>query len=203
MRNSSEGTDAGFMGRWVLATGWGWIVGVLLLLAIAALGERLHLEGQWPVGMGMGLGVGFAQWRVARRWFGADASWLWATVAGLTLPFIAADLLSVPFDRGDNTLLIVALVVCGSLLIGVWQAQLVRATSAHRAWWVAICVLSWTATSLLVLAGVGRGGHPATAIAAIRNIGAVALGGVVLGALQGAGITWLRSAERSSVSPVF
>lgn len=73
----------------------GWSAGFVLAIASLVGAESLGLrEVQFPLALGMGLGVGLLQARLVAPWLGARA-WTVATAAGLSAPFMAADLMHV------------------------------------------------------------------------------------------------------------
>jgi hypothetical protein len=78
--------------RWVLATFGGWLLGIVAVILLAEISEGMHIGNQFRVGLGMGWGVGFAQWRVARKWFGATSAWMWVSAAAMGLPFVLSDI---------------------------------------------------------------------------------------------------------------
>ena len=58
--------------RWVLFTTYGWMIGILIVVSLAALSEAVfnikdESGGQAVVGIGMGAGVGMMQWLVLRK----------------------------------------------------------------------------------------------------------------------------------------
>src|SRR5512134_2508586 len=66
-----------FFGRWALATFGGWVLGFVVIVLLAGIGDLVHIGGdQWAVGVGMGWSIGCAQWWVARKWFGPSSKWM-------------------------------------------------------------------------------------------------------------------------------
>jgi hypothetical protein len=178
------------LGGWVFATLGGWILGIVLVLLLAGLGELLRLEGQFSVGLGMGLGVGLAQWRVGRRWFGATAGWVWASALGLGAPFLLSDLVGRPWGTTAEYWLILLHAAFGGVLVGLWQWRILRGRSARGHWWVAACTGGWTLAVVTVLVLV-HPGHPDTALQAWRNVIAIASGGATLGIVTGPALAWI------------
>lgn len=184
-----------FFARWVLATLGGWVLGIAFVLLFAGLGDLLRLGDHFAVGVGMGLGVGYAQWRVGRKWFGASSEWVWASVAGMGTPFLISDLAGVRWDGAAAHWPILLHAGLGAALVGLWQRRTLLAHSARAHWWVAACIVGWTLATAMVLLLVYPG-HPNTALQAWRNISVLASGGVVLGIATGGALVWiLRSSE--------
>src|SRR6266498_3452935 len=91
-----DNSNRRFIVRWTRATALGWALGVPLILFFSSALESLGLSNfHFPVGSGMGLGVGLLQTRLLRKRLERPSLWLCACFAGLTLPFLAADLLRV------------------------------------------------------------------------------------------------------------
>lgn len=139
------------LGRWVFASFWGLLLGVVLVVALASAWDLTGLGNtQFSVGLGVGAGIGFAQGRVARDWFGIALSrWIWTTALPLALPFVAADVAGALFDRSVYSLELS--VAMGALLVGITQAIALRRHTAKAFWWIPACVGGW----LLAVAGVG------------------------------------------------
>jgi len=185
------------LARWVFATFWGWLLGFVFMMAGAitadlAMGAE---RAQFFIGLGMGAGIGYAQARVTSQFLGIGDRWGWLTVAGMGAPFIMADLLRIagiglPFFPS-----IWLCASCGGLLVGLLQHPLLRRHGSRARWWVAASLAGWLlagATPLLygTLLGIGPG-----AVAAVINIGAILLGGAVLGVVTGATLVWVLPAE--------
>lgn len=182
-----------FFNRWVLATFGGWLLGVVVILLLAAIGERVRVGDQSPVGIGMGLGVGYAQWRVARKWFGATSQWMWATVSGMGTAFVLSDLVGVRWDIGQsNVFRLIILAALGSLLVGLWQWRTLQPRSLRAHWWIAASVVGWVSAACLPMLMISPGpGSPQSALALWLNVGGLALGGIVLGVITGGALAWL------------
>ena len=89
-----------FFGRWVLATFGGWVLGVVVVVLLAGIGELVGVGNQFAVGIGMGWSVGYTQWRIARKWFGATTQWMWASTVGMGTPFVLSDVVGAWRDDG-------------------------------------------------------------------------------------------------------
>ncbi|QQR74000.1 MAG: hypothetical protein IPJ17_21460 [Holophagales bacterium] len=127
---------------WVRSTALGWALGVPAIVLFAALAESLGCHTlHTPVGAGAGLAVGFFQARALRMWHGPVTRWFWSCFLGLTAPFGGADLanlagLGLPYSLHPS-------VVIGGLVVGTWQAVLLRTSFGPAAAWVAASVLGW------------------------------------------------------------
>jgi hypothetical protein len=194
----SSGTRV-FVRRWVLATVGGWLLGILLVVLLANRFEGIGVGGQFPLGIGMGLGVGYAQWRVARRWFGATSGWVWMSTVGMTTPFLVADLVGMwwkALSVADNVTAILLATAMGGSLAGWWQRRSLQSRSRRGALWPVVCGGGWVlAAAVTLLVMVPR--HPESAIDMWRNLGALPLGGAVLGAMTVAGLVWVVKLERA------
>lgn len=138
-------------------------------------------RGQLLVGIGMGWSVGFAQWRVARHWFGASTQWMWASAVGMGTPFVLSDVLGA--WRADGWFVVVNAGL-GALLSSLWQRRPRQLSSARANWWVPACIGGWMLAAALPVALVIPSPH-------LSNIGTSALGGVALGVVSGGALVWV------------
>ena len=180
------------LGRWTLATWLGWIVGIPILIGIALILEGLEVSTvQFPVGLGVGLGVGLLQGRVVRRLGVPMSDWVLSCAVGLAVPFAAFDV-GTRFGYYHPQSLYICVAV-GGLIVGLWQAYLLRPHVETAGVWILASVLGWTAA-----AGVGAiadrmfqtrsiSGIPG----ALAYLGIILGGGVILGAITGT--CWRRS----------
>ena len=195
-------SDTRLLGPWIRATWAGWALGVPLVILLALTGESLGIGPlQFPVGLGMGIGVGFMQGRVVRNLLGEAAPWRWSCALGLALPFLAADVAqqagrAVPY----SLYLAVAL---GGLIVGIWQALLLRRRFSRVGWWVAASVVGWSLAAGLgaVADGLPRS-HAVRGIwGALAYLGIVAGGGLALGVVTGLVLLWMRPGARVNSAP--
>jgi hypothetical protein len=180
----------------VLATVGGWLLGIAIGILLGAIAEASGMGSQSSVGIGLGLGVGFAQWRVARPWFGAAANWMWISTLGMWTPFLLFDLtgaLSLSTSSVHNLVLLVVAGGVGGAAMGWWQQEPLRSHSSRARWWVSISSSGWmvaAAVTFLVMVP----GHPQSPQEMLRNFAALPLGGAVLGLVTGVGLLWLLDA---------
>lgn len=171
---------------WLRATWLGWLLGIPLIIVLALIGEAAGVGGaQFLVGVGMGAGVGFMQNRVIRKILDRRISWLWSTVVGLGLPFLATDVSKLAGWNLPYSLLI--LMTVGGLITGVWQA-LILSSQIHK-------IILWTAASALgwfLAAAASSYADSLPRSLAVRGIwgallylGAAAAGGLILGSITG------------------
>jgi len=167
--------------RWSIATCVGWIVGVVVAIALsyaimALLGgvEETNIF----VGVFMGACMGLAQLLGVRGVLRLGARWVWGSTAGMGLAFVAAILLGQYVFRFegpvDNLLIPVAIV--GGLLTGLFQRTSLRPYTARYNLWPLLSALSW---------GV------AWVAANVIGMAGVLFAGVIFGVLSGALIVWL------------
>lgn len=68
---------------WVVANSAGWVLGIIVVIALATLQESTHVGNAVYLGAGMGWSVGLAQWLIARKWFDATSRWMWASTIAM------------------------------------------------------------------------------------------------------------------------
>lgn len=142
MKSEPYQAESSLFVRWLRATSWGWLLGFVLILLGARVGDIIFAgELQFIVGVGMGAGVGYAQGRVARAWLGSPRRWWVASTLGMGALFIIHDLfvsagVHFPFS-------LPLYVVVGGLFVGFLQWHLLRAFSARANWWVPACGIGW------------------------------------------------------------
>jgi hypothetical protein len=193
----TRSTAPSFFGRWVLATFGGWVLGVIVIVLLEAIGEVVHAGNQFALGIGMGSSIGYAQWRGARKWFAPSSEWMWASVVGMGAPFVLSDLVGA--WRGDAAMVFLVgfSAAPGGLLVGLWQRRLLRCHSARANWWVPASMAGWMLAAALPLALMVHG-HPRSSLELWRNLGGFALGGVTLGVVTGGALVWLLGASQSA-----
>lgn len=180
-------------GRWVLTTSWGWLLGFVFVM-LGAIGADLLLDAertQCYLGLGMGAGIGYAQVRVTTRALQIGNGWGWASVVGLAVPFVAADIIRAIWPGLPYMYSLWASATCGGLLVGFLQRPMLRPHSMRANWWIPASMVGWllaAATPLLYgnVPGVGPGVG-----AAFLSVAAIPLGGVILGAVTGGSLVWL------------
>ena len=195
-------SETRLFGPWIRATWAGWALGVPLVILLALAGESLRIGPlQFPVGLGMGMGVGLMQGRVVRNLLGAAAPWRWSCALGLALPFLVADLAQQAGRALPYSLYLA--VALGGLIVGIWQALLLRRRFSRVGWWVAASVLGWSLAAGLgaVADGLPRS-HAIRGIwGALAYLGIVGGGGLVLGVVTGLVLSWMPSGPRAASTP--
>jgi hypothetical protein len=178
---------------WLRATWLGWLLGIPCVVLLALFGEAVGLGGaQFLVGLGMGTGVGLLQGRVIRAVLGRSGPWILASAVGLALPFLTTDIAT--FCGWELSYSLSWCVALGGLVVGGWQALLLRARVLRSGWWIAGSAFGWT------LAATAAGAADAwTTTSALRGLGGaavylgtVAAGGLVLGLVTGLTLGRLR-----------
>jgi hypothetical protein len=179
-------------GRWVRATVVGWLLGVPFVIPLALAGETVGIGGaQSLVGAGMGTGVGLMQARVIRAVLPEPARWFWSCAIGLSVPFFVVDLARV-LGHELPYLLYVAVAV-GGLVVGAWQALVLRLRVHNAGWWVVGSVVGWTLASGAVAAAdhLTRSHSVRGVWGALVYLSVVASVGLVLGVVTGISLVWL------------
>lgn len=182
------------------ATWLGWSLGIPLVIVLALLGEAIGIGGaQVFVGAGMGAGVGLLQGRVVRDVLEARVPWALSCVVGISVPFLVVDVISAAGALVPYSLQLCVMV--GGLVVGVWQARLLRPVVRGRAAWVVASTMGWTlaAGMVAVADATARAGQLQGLFGALVFLGMVALGGVVLGLVTGATLSrMVRAVEPAS-----
>ena len=181
---------------WIRATWLGWLLGIPIIIALALLGEAIHIGGaQFLVGAGMGTGVGLMQGRVIRRILHKSALWICSCIVGLGAPFLLTDLSkllgwTLPYS-------LPAAIALGGVIIGAWQALLLRARLRQTGWWLVASTLGWTlaAGTSAVADGLPRWRVLRGIWGAFAYLGIVVAGGLVLGIVTGFCLAWLARNE--------
>lgn len=172
--------------RWVVASSLGWIIGLIVVIAIGLAWGLLGGEAQFMVGIGIGAGVGYTQGRALSAWLGAPYRWMMASTVGMGTLFVLHDSVSaiglaVPYS-------LPLYVLAGAIATGLWQSSHLRHVSDRAHWWIAGSLLGWAlpAASLALgdsqWAGVMKG---------YASLGAILFGGVMLGATSGLILVWI------------
>jgi hypothetical protein len=129
---------------WFRATVLGWFLGFVFVVGLSGIFEGLGLSSmQFHIGVAMAAGVSVAQWWVLRK-RGFNSDWVWYSIAGMGLPFIAIDLyfLNTPSAVSENHLALGA--GSGAILLAVLQSLIVRRWSPHAAkQWIFLSTLAW------------------------------------------------------------
>lgn len=179
--------------RWVFATSWGWLLGFAFLMLGAVAADLLFgaERAQFYLGLGMGAGIGYAQVRVTTRLLQIGKAWGWASVVGMAAPFVASDLLRAAWPGLSYLYSLWLSATCGGLLVGLLQRPLLRPHAPSAYWWIPASMAGWmlaAATPFLygTVPGLGTGVG-----AALINVAAIPLGGVILGVVTGGTLVWL------------
>ena len=174
------------LGRWTLATWLGWVVGIPILIGLAVMLDGLGFQTiQFPVGVAMGLGVGLLQGRLVKRLGVPMGDWILSCAVGLTVPFAAYDV-GTRFGYYPANALYFC-VALGGLIVGTWQAYLLRPHLRVAGVWVVASVLGWTAAAggAALADALRQSGGIAGLSGALAYLGVVMAGGVILGAITG------------------
>jgi hypothetical protein len=185
-------SDRQIFGQWVRATWVGWVLGIPFIIALALIGEAVGIGGaQVLVGVGMGAGIGLMQGRAIRKVLHESAPWFWSCVVGLGLPFLAADIAKAA--RWDFPYSLFVSVALGGLIVGVWQAFLLRPYVHNTGWWVVASAAGWAlAAGMAVTADTLPRTHSIRGIwGALAYLGIAAAGGLILGLVTGISLVWL------------
>jgi hypothetical protein len=171
--------------RWIVRTFLGWTVGFVLAIACVIAVDSVGLRGtQSPLAIGMGLGVGLMQGRLlalllAPPPIGARA-WVAATTLGLSLPFVATDV--VTLLGGSIPYALSAYVAIGGVLAGALQWRLLRRAVASAAWWPILTPIGWLLAASMVWVSEALPRDVRGLAGAGRYVAVILAGGLILGA---------------------
>jgi len=178
--------------QWVLATWAGWVLGIPLIAALALIGEAIGIGGvQVLVGLGMGMGIGLMQGRIIRKLIHGFAPWFWSCVVGLGLPFLVVDIAKAV--RWNFPYSLYVSIALAGLIVGVWQAFLLRSHFLNTGWWVAASVLGWNlAAGMAAIADYLFRSHSIRGLwGALGYLGIIVGGGLILGLVTGLSLVWM------------
>ncbi len=184
--------------RWVRATWFGWLLGIPAIIVLALVGEAVGIGGaQVLVGAGMGTGIGLMQGRVIRSMLPKSGAWIWSCVVGLAVPFLVTDIAKA--TGRDVAYSLFASVAVGGLIVGGWQALILRARLRQTRLWVVASALGWTlaAGTAAVADAVSRSQALRGLRGAVVYLGVVAAGGLILGLITGVCIAWMFQHEHA------
>jgi hypothetical protein len=177
---------------WIRATWLGWLLGIPFIIVLALVGEAVGIGGaQVMVGAGMGAGVGLMQGRLIRSIIGKPALWIWSCILGLGAPFLMMDIAKIAgFDIPYSLLVYI---VIGGLIVGGWQALILRSHIPGTGLWMMASALGWTlAAGTSAIADSLSRSHSIRGIwGAVAYLGLVAAGGLILGLVTGWCLAWM------------
>lgn len=185
--------------RWVMASFLGWLAGFVLVLVLSvALGGIGQGQFQFFLGAGMGMGVGLTQQRLLFRQVGMSRRWMWYSLLGMGIPFLAFDIVKQFADLPFGAYYLPVCVITGACLTGVLQVRLLQAVHPRAVFWIPVSMISWTAAVLTVLSiDVLKNVPMNNLLAFVLNILLMLAGGVVLGFLSG---FYIRRVESTTLS---
>ncbi|MCA9727024.1 MAG: hypothetical protein KC729_05020 [Candidatus Eisenbacteria bacterium] len=171
--------------QWVRATTLGWLLGFVLVIVLSLVWE-LFGGVQFMVGAGIGAGVGYLQGRALASVLGRSYRWMVASTVGMGAPFLLTDVLhlaglGLPYSLPRN-------VLYGAIVIGVWQAQLLRPVSRRSVWWIPACLYGWAIPAGAIALGDSQAPR---ALKVIGSFGGIFLGGALLGLATAGCLTWI------------
>lgn len=128
---------------WVRSTSLGWALGLILVIVLVLGSEMIGLgSAQTPVGLGVGAGVGLLQSRALGSLLPNARLWMFASVAGHLVPFLAYDLAQAAGFRVPFSLYIC--VALSGVVTGVLQARLLQPWLTQVWWWLPAAIVGWT-----------------------------------------------------------
>lgn len=195
MRNYRNMINRKLFVSWIRTTWFGWLLGIPIIIVFALIGEAVHIGGaQVLVGAGMGTGIGLMQGRVIRSIIHKSAMWICSCIVGLGAPFLLTDISKVVGWNLPYSLPVS--IVLGGIIIGSWQALILRSRLRKSEWWIVASALGWTlAAGTSAIADSPRARAIRGIWGAVAYLGIVAAGGLILGAVTGLCLAWLFRSE--------
>lgn len=180
MTPKHDATEARLFKRWLRSTALGWLLGLGVVVALAAVWGLFGGNGQFMIGVGMGGGVGYLQSRILKDWM--SPSWLWwfASTAGMGVLFVAHDLFALADIQVPYSLPLY--VVAGGFLSGLPQCFLLGAHSRLAGWWVLASTIGWALPATAIAVGDAEGLKPWGQLLSLIGIFG---GGLLLGSVSG------------------
>jgi len=188
-RNNSKG----FAGRWIRNTLYGYLLGIVAMLAWVFVSEALKLPGsQYFTGLCIGLGVGFMQGRLLKKTSGISMHWMTGSLCGLGLSFVVFDFGRALWSEppGFN---IMGAILAGGFLAGVFQYLVIRKRFQRALHWIWISLAGWVAAAGVVKLSefVNLPGIPNIVQGLINMVLLFFGAAVALGLVTGSGIRWI------------
>ncbi|MFY9571033.1 MAG: hypothetical protein WAV20_06530 [Blastocatellia bacterium] len=192
VRNYRYMIDRKLLVSWIRTTWFGWLLGIPIIVALALIAEAVGIGGsQVLVGAGMGTGVGLMQGRVIRSILHKSALWTWSCIVGLGAPFLLTDVSKVVGWNLPYSLPVS--IALGGLIIGSWQAFILRSRLRKTGSWIVASLLGWTlaAGTSAIADSLPRSQAIRGIWGALAYLGIVAAGGLILGIVTGLCLSWL------------
>lgn len=180
-------------GKFLLMTFLGWLAGIVLAIIFLNFLEKFGLEPSFFIlGFAIALGVNYFQWLHLRTFLVKSFNWCLLGVIGMSLPFLLMDFL--PDSFIENKMLIGT--ILGSLLYPSLQYLLLRKRFTKSILWIPFTFLGWFASlGLLLIIDISldlKVSGSKWIFLFIFNVLFILGGGVIVGAIQGIALKWLR-----------
>jgi hypothetical protein len=172
--------------RWIKATFWGWLLGVIFILMLSSFLDSIGIEHmQFYLGVGIGAGVGVTQWILLQKTsIIKTKKWIWYSILGMGIPFIILDL-ALTSDPAYKPVLGVSL---GALTLGLLQYSMLKNYTAKAWLWIFGCFAGWSLATLIAFSinyTMPLAGQISALLLAFINLGLILAGGIVLGIITG------------------
>jgi len=139
-----------FYKTWFLHTLYGWFLGFGCLILLSIPGDALG-GVQFIMGLSMGIGVGYMQNKALKKIFDVKLKWMWSTIIGLLLPFLAFEFFGGLISPLDHQFDIVNAVLISGVLAGTLQYFILRPFIRKAFLWVIISSLAWGSVGGIIL----------------------------------------------------
>ena len=139
-----------FLGKWVLANGISWLLGIIVAIVLSYGIVNLFYpeDTNLVVGLCLGTIVTYSQWFILKQYFIISIWWIFSASIGIGLPFV---LIFIFLELGGREISISEIEIidqailfffCG-LLTGLLQYKVLKSFSNKSAWWIIISGLAW------------------------------------------------------------
>lgn len=167
------------------ATFLGWLLGVVLIVALSSLLDSVGIEGlQFYLGLGMGSGIGLMQWFNLRKSGRINGRWILINALGMGIPFLFFDLV---FDLVVEVKIFCCMFV-GAFLIALLQHYAFRNLLKNPWVWILSSVVGWLSAAAITFSvdytNAWKAILPIWALALI-NLFLILAGGLILGLISG------------------
>lgn len=174
---------------WIMRTFYGWMLGVVLVLFISSLLEKVGIGYlQFYVGVAMSTGVALMQWGQLKKIINVSSGWIALAAVSMGLPFFCVDIL-MPMHTSYK--LIIASLF-GTVVLSSCQMMQLKKFFADSHFWFIGTTIGWVLSSLVLLfiefTMKYKGAGWVNLGIAILNIIIILSGGFILGFFSGRAI---------------
>ena len=139
-----------FWCRWVVATVVGWILGLVLAIALSFLvvNPFYAKETDLIVGVCLGATVSFSQRFSVRQWLRLAPIFVWGAAIGIGIPFVV-EVISSELGSGLGAVASTAVLAVGALICGLLQMPALRRYVGMSYVWPLVTLVAWSAAWMI------------------------------------------------------